>query len=568
MARTLRILAACFALFWGGTTQAHAEPVSTFFIAVGSAVTFGAASGATAAWIGALTVGAVVGGLALTMMITRPAIGQQGQTVPSVGADEPIGHVIGETIVPGHAVHRHSSGDDNEWFFESRALCMGPIEEIVEIRINDYALTFSSMTNSEDGFAPSELSEATLKANGLPKDLSEAIFFTVGLGGTSEPVDPMLLEWGNGDANSRHQPFAYINFRVNFEKFEGRMPKITVKLKGEKVYDPREVSHDEDDASTWEWSDNTALIRAWYVRQPWTFAAYAEEVDYDTVTAAANIDDELVLKQNGVTYEKRYRCGGLLKESDDRNSALAELTNACGGWYVEPKPTGKWQFFSGAYMSPVMDITGDDDVHDIGSGDYSPASRGARNRYTRIFGSFQDPAASYKANGYPDVLITQALAREHKGFADWLAANPSATQSQIRTQAESYRDLSLSLDFTFIQSPDQAQRVAHIRGMEAYYQKQWKGELGGIGLVVPAGQNVRLTDIRYSIEDLPMRVDLVRHEDQSTIVTLSETNSAIYAGPTIRESTAPVRPVLPRPGNPDYRDTPDGGGTLTLDEAV
>lgn len=541
---------------------AHAEPVTTFIVASAAAV----AEFVAANWV-AVSFAAASAAIGLAAFMMMPGIDQQGSKVPPVGT-EVYEHVVGRMLVPGNANRRHSSGDDNKWFFECRTLCANRIQAVLEIRLNDYALTFGNgMTNSSDGFQATDTNESVLNEAGVPRSIANnAAYFEVNLGNVSEPVGPMLRQWGNADSNARHQPHATLSFRLNKDPFELRMPQVLALIDGEYIYDPRDADQNVDDPSTWGTTDsagaNPALVAAWYVMQPWSFNTDPSRIDWDLVIEAANVCDETVPAAGGGT-EARYRMNARIKENENRESVIAGIVESMAGHFVEPVAFGKWRFFAGAYRTPVMDIINDD----ISSADYSPYASDSRSRATLVRGKYLNRDASYSDDAYPSIYIYPMLRQLYKAFDDWWTANPSATDAERRTQAEAYRQIEKKIDFPYVHSVGQAQRIAHIVGMQAYYQKRWEGTLGPIGQIVPIGDNVTLTDDRWSISELPARVVRVSNQDQDIKAVFVEQSAEIYTAPELLSAETVQLPILPRPAGTGVGGAP-GSGNVTATEAV
>lgn len=542
-----RILLIAVAMFPLLPTAAHADPVTATLTFIGSALTLGAATGTAAAIVGAIAVGAAVG-LATTLLIKQPSIEGQGSSVAGISANEPFFHIVGRTLTAGVEVNIRTSGSDNKWLFFSRVMNCGPIHQFVEFRISDQTITLaSSASPASDGLAVT-----------APSEYVDAAYVTFNEGNTGEPIDDMLTTWGTPGSDGDHVPFAYANARFNFDDFEGRLEKFTAILDGHLIYDPRDVSHDFDDPTTWDWSDNPALIAAWYVTRPWSFGAQESEVDWDSVTAAANICDELVTTDTAAT-EKRYRMGARIAEDENRNTVLQEICRSMGGWFVQPKTTGKWFFWAGAYEAPEFAIAEDDII----SAEYSARGRELRQRFTLVRGRFQSEAATYQPAPYPQVRSFDALAEEFKGFDDWLTANPSATDAQKAAEAETYGDLERTEDFPYVQSVTQAQRLASIMLQRSRYQKRYTAQLRPVGLVIQPGMVVSITDSKYALNAQVMRVMTTKleigPENIAVTVEMEEENSAIYTAPTLQAGEGGATIDLGRPGTvsfamPDFTD--------------
>ena len=483
-------------------------PIIPILVSIGTA-TIGASAAAAlgttlTATIGALAVG--FGALTLVNSLSGifTGVGQQGVTVPAVGGDEPWRHCVGQSLTSGTITHRNSSGDDNRWLFESRALSYGPIDEIVAIYINNLEVQFeSSQDDTNGGF----------EVDTDPYADNEIAYMTWGLGLPGEPVDGMGIRWGDFQFTDRHQPFAYLNSRYKrADEWEGSVPRITALVRGRKIYDPRNISHNPNDEMTWDWSDNPALIAAWYVTQPWSFDAGFDDVDWASVVTAANVCDELVTVPGGT--EKRYRMGGTIFENADRINQLTSIVQSMSGEFLTPRKSGLWVFFAGAYAAPVIDI-GPDDI--IQCETFSPHFT-KDQRVNVVHGLFQSEDDNYQSVAYPTVTNATAIAMEGE-------------------------EIETTLDFEYVQSHTQAQRIASITVMRSQFQTRWNGRLKLIGHALNPGDRVRLTDTNYEplMVNKIMRVLEMEFEDAGVMVKLIEDDPEIWAPPAYQSMT-PTRP--------------------------
>lgn len=103
----------------------------------------------------------------------------------------------------------------------------------------------------------------------------------------------------------------------------GGIPQLAFKVKGLKVYDPRKPAHDPDDATTWEWSENATLIETDWMMSDMGFGIAPADIDWDTVKASADIDDEWVPTLDGI--ERRGTINGSVDSSERNVDVLASM---------------------------------------------------------------------------------------------------------------------------------------------------------------------------------------------------------------------------------------------------
>lgn len=475
------------------TGAAKADPIVGFLWTVGEAYGL---SGAAALVAGAIIVGATAMSVYTTLGLLFgggiPDIGRQGQQLPDIGATTPWPYVLGIAKVPGAVNRWHSSGSNNEWAFESRVLSVGPIDSIQSVYFNDDQLTYGAVSGSNGR----EVTSAPY--NG------QIAYISYGTGDSAEAVDAMALSWGGVDANYVHQPFAYLCYRLKADNaFAGQIPNITAVVKGVKVYDPRDTSQSPTDSTTWAWSDNPVLLAAWYVMQPFSFNETQDRIDWESVKVEANICDETVNTVSGT--EKRYRAGLWIDEKTDRLTVLMKLTEAMAGDFVQPKTTGKWKFFAGAYSAPVYNIT-EDDIINIET--YSPHLP-MTSRFTKVRGSFVNPDSDYQPEDYPTVASASALAEE------------------------SNLELEKELNLDAVQSHTQAQRVASIMLNQSRLQRTLVMNINRIGFLLTVGDRVTVTDSYYNLSSVVFRILSSQISGDKVMLVLKEDASSVYTAPTL-----------------------------------
>lgn len=97
------------------------------------------------------------------------------------------------------------------------------------------------------------------------------------------------------------KPLAMAHLTVKKDDiYQGGLPNVSAIIKGIKVYDPRESSHDRDSFLTWEWSDNPALCLLNYLtNEDYGCGISYDQIDVDSFEDLANVCDEVI------TYSKK-----------------------------------------------------------------------------------------------------------------------------------------------------------------------------------------------------------------------------------------------------------------------
>jgi hypothetical protein len=225
----------------------------------------------------------------------------QGILVNKASNNTAIPVVYGRRQVGIARVFVESSGTDNTYLYMAGVLCEGGgngIESIDEIYVNDKLVTWSGALT--DGTVRTVDSSDTnfYKDESL---ISVQSFY----GLDSQSVSSLLDESTNWGSNHKLSGVAYLAFKFkwNQDAFSS-LPEIKVVLKGKKIYDPRldstkggSGSHRQDTASTWTYSNNSALCLLDYLRN----SRYGKglpnssfETNYDSFKTSANICDTQV----------------------------------------------------------------------------------------------------------------------------------------------------------------------------------------------------------------------------------------------------------------------------------
>lgn len=128
--------------------------------------------------------------------------------------------------------------------------------------------------------------------------------------------------------------------------------------KAAKVYDPREVAHDPDDPTTWEWSENAALcILDYLTHEDGLGLARTFFADADWEDAADDCDDAITLKAGGTI--ERYRMATTYDFSERPADVLGRMLQSCDGQLV-PTAAGGLKLIVGKWITPTVTI--DDDA--------------------------------------------------------------------------------------------------------------------------------------------------------------------------------------------------------------
>lgn len=172
------------------------------------------------------------------------------------------------------------------------------------------------------------------------------------------------------------------------DTFPQGMPLPTHVGDGALLYDPREPAHDPDDPDTWEFSRNMALIRLWYLTNPFGGKLALADMYLPDWAAAADICDEVVLNRAG-NPEPRY-AGGLWGYHSADPVEIGRTLDEAGELVVYSRADGKIGVHPGSFTTPDVRIT----ENDILEFSYA-ANRSAATTVLAVRGRFTDPLNIY-----------------------------------------------------------------------------------------------------------------------------------------------------------------------------
>lgn len=489
-----------------------------------------------------------------------------GQTIAHSESDAPFRHVVGKMRVWGVRVwptpypvtFKHRDADSqNHAYGQFQMLSATRVTSIDAVYSDDVLLELVEEERTGEPTSQFWAADNSPMGSGLSVGNSH-LYVNYGIGDSDPGPRDTLLGWYS-DEISGQNPFwpmdatpdaaAWLS-SVSIEDadpvvvFPNGPPRLSALVTGIRVYDSRDAAQDPDDSDTWVWSDNSALIAAWFINQPFGFAVSYDDIDLDWLSIAANDCDVNVatfastLDPGAVPpyLEKKYRCWGEVVEGDDRDGTLAAIcATMAGGW---AEVGGKWYIFAGAYHSPVVSVTDDwifGEVHYIAQGEISQA-------ITTLSGTFLSPTNRWQQLPYPKVTNADALAE----------VGGNAVED--------------SLDLVYVPSHTQAQRIAAIAiqkrrlGRSVTFQTYL-----GYALQARPGELVSLELPKSSVPEMKMRVDSWNLMVVATDAKgEGDTGGQLMVEMTLTEDSADVYEVdiddlTDLPASPLY-ELPDWGG--------
>lgn len=394
--------------------------------------------------------------------------------------------VYGETRVSGLLAHVESTENDK---FLHLVICVASHE--VE------AIGTASGSNTTGIFINDE--EITLNSNGIcqtPTKFFRKVRIYFHLGADNQAADTNLVsESSVWTDQHRLQGIAYMYARLEFDRnaFASGLPNISAKVKGRKVFDPR-------DSST-SFSTNPALcIRDYLTNTRFGLGASSTEINDTDFATAANVCDETVNLVAGGS-ESRYTFNGSVESGDSAKSNLEKMITSLGG--IISYSNGQFTIKAAKYVSPSMTITEADLI-----GNLSVSTRKSkRDNFNSIKGIFAPTTTNFVPADYPTVTSSTFI-------------------------NEDGEQIFVNYDLPFTTSSSMAQRLAKIQLYQNRQQIVLQIGMNLKGFKLAIGDTVQFTNAKlgmtnkiFEVVEWSLKTD---NAEVGIAVTLRETASSVY----------------------------------------
>jgi len=263
---------------------------------------------------------------------------------------------------------------------------------------------------------------AVLSGGSVAGEFVGVVNYYAHLGTDSQTVDTNLQTevtstvWTNNH-RLRGICYAYLRIQYSQELFGDAAPRVSARIKGKKIYDPRSTST--------AWSDNAALVvRDFLLSETHGFSSGSAEVNDSTASVAAN-DCDVLVDRADTTQEKRYTINGVLDTTQPIGENLKILLNAMAGHvsYLG----GVFSLFAGSYALTSL-VVGDEDLQ----GEIQYRNRNLREAYNGARGLYKTAALDWQEEEYPS--YANASAQTADGEDRWLDLPLPLTTSAARCQ--------------------------------------------------------------------------------------------------------------------------------------
>jgi hypothetical protein len=268
----------------------------------------------------------------------------------------PLARRVYGTALVGGALFFAERSVDKDWIYFGIILADQECDGIEEYRMGEKVVNFD-----ENGAATS-----------LPffTGTNTYLYKSVRNGTDDQLIDPLLAaDFPTLPASFRQRGLATVVFKIwspltisnslrtTLYGNTGQ-PNPIVKLRGAKVFDPRDPSQSQLDKSTWKWSRTPSLCAAdvqVLSRERGGFGSSWDEIDLDALKKAADDDDCPVPRKDGTT-EPRYTCDGVINlDGTAPSEQISKILTANAGSRVTSN--GKYVFLSGVPRDPVWTLT-------------------------------------------------------------------------------------------------------------------------------------------------------------------------------------------------------------------
>ena len=309
--------------------------------------------------------------------------------------------IYGESRTDGAVVFIATSGSGSRYLNLVVAFADHPCQSIEQLYLDD---------------------RPVLNSGSVAGEFVDVVEYHPHLGSDTQTVETALqAEVGNTVWTDAHRlrgiTYVYLRILYSEDLFGDAAPRVSARIKGKPLYDPRTQST--------AWSDNAALaIRDYLLSENYGFSSGTAEVDDASVAIAANDCDQRVTNADGST-EPRYAVNGVLDTATTIGENLKVLRDALAGNVTYF--AGVFSVRAGVYLA-VSDTIDDSDLIE----EMNFRSRNLREAYNGARGLYRTPALDWQEEDYPAYQLAAALTAD--GEPRWLDLPLPLTTSASRCQ--------------------------------------------------------------------------------------------------------------------------------------
>lgn len=409
--------------------------------------------------------------------------------------------VYGRVKKGGTVVYVESDGDNDEYLHMVVVLAAHSCEDIHGLYFNDDLVTSGSTGTTVKTMTATDAD--TLYA---------VCVLDAGATAPTEITNYAPSSWTSAHALTGCC-YLYLRLTYDREMYRNGIPRITVELSGKNdIYDPR--------TATSGYTDTYSLCLLDYMRADDGMAIPDAEIDMQSFEDGADYDEQTldtpeILNGFNLT-ESRYTVAGVISVDRAPLAHLEELRKSGGGLINYSQ--GLWRLIRAEYTAPVDSF---DESDLIGGVSFSPASS-KMGRVNTVRGVYID-RTTFERTEYPEFTVA----------------------SYVTDDKET---LSRNMDFNFVSSPYQCQRLAKIEIERSRYGLSLIAGLKFRAWKLQAGQRINL-DIGVLGNKTFLVLDVGLSLDGGVAVQMQEDHADVYDWTTgeAKEVTAPPAVNLPNP---------------------
>ena len=484
-------------------------PVGNFILSilVGIGTGVGTALGFTSAFAMAVTGAVILGGSILLSSALAPkmpdlnAMLNRGTNIRSPVSSRKL--IYGKAKVGGTYVFisEGNVNTDRKYLYLLFAMASHEISSFDRIFIGDDEVTINGS------------GVVTSPTRYYPNSETRAEFYVDMLGAsTSQTLNTKFSTYTDLTATDHFKGMAILQSVLTYdpETWVSGIPNISVIVSGRNdIYDPR--------TGTSGFSQNPALCVANYLMSDLGLGLSTNDIDWTSVTASANVCDELVdLDTTPTTQQKRYECNGVIDTQNDIKTNIESLLTSMAGFMVVEG--GLYRIFAGSYRAPTLTI----EEKDLISGYQIQTKNRISDQFNKVVGLYQSEETNFQPTNYPEITN-----------ASYVASDGQVLEKQI--------------NLTFTDSTARAQRIAKIYLEKSRRQYQISLAVNLEKFTLSPGDSVMLTLPNLGFNQKIFEVMEYKFGGNMELgleLTLRETSSSVYDWSTAEEQIITPSPVL------------------------
>ena len=469
------------------STAALADPISATVALISTVTTVGISSlltmGALYHFAGIYALSELGKALAPDVPSMDKAV--RGYEVAGISPVAPHAIIYGRAKVGGVVVYKETT-DNDKFLHMIIAIAGHEVDEIEEVYFDDVELGFNNIKGE------------SLNEVQSPEQYNGKAFVYRHKGEANQAADPQLIQSSASKWTGNHTlsgiAYVYVKLEFDAESYPNGEPSISFVVRGKKLYNPT------TQATTF--SSNPALALRDYLTSDYGLNADADEIDDVSFAAAAAICDETVSLVAGGT-ETRYTANGSFITDVTPETLINDLTRSMAGsmWYAQ----GKFRVKAGAYTSPVLALTEDDNRSNI----QIKTRNSRREGFNAVTGKYKGAETQWQMTDFRKVTSTTFL------------------------QTDNNQEMVADISLPFTSTSTMAQRLAKIMLFRNREQLSLSGNFGIRAFKLQVGDIVTYTNAHLGFSSKTFEVTgwkFVPAQNGAVEVTLglSEISSGVY----------------------------------------